>query len=56
MMFGVALVVLGYAVFYWGLHHFVGVDCPNNENCRYSLTQVLGIDKYIGRGTPVAIK
>lgn len=60
MIFGVGLLVFGYAVFYWGIHHFQGVDCPaingKAQNCRYSLTQVLGIDKYIGMGPPVKFK
>lgn len=28
MIFGFALVAGGYAVLYWGLHHFCNVDCP----------------------------
>ena len=40
MGFGAGLTVLGYAIFYWGYHHFTGF------NCRYSLWTLLGFDSY----------
>lgn len=57
-MFGVAMIVLGYAVFYWGLHHFPGVDCPCPDtpcpNCRHSLLVILGLDSFkIPQGAPI---
>jgi hypothetical protein len=65
-MFGVAMIVLGYAVLYWGLHHFQGLDCPCPPhtkpcpNCRHSLLVILGIDQLnqggkfqIPQGAPV---
>jgi hypothetical protein len=58
MIFGIGLTVVGYAILYWGLHHFCGVDCPKNLgggcHCRYSLITLLGLDKFgITQGTPV---
>lgn len=35
MIFGLATIALGYALFYWGLHHFPGQQ-------RYSLWDLLG--------------
>ena len=65
-MFGIALMVFGYAVFYWGLHHFPGVDCPKGapNHCRYSLLVLLGINKgpnksagfNIPEGAPIQFK
>jgi hypothetical protein len=37
MMFGLVLVVVGYATFYWGLHHM-----PHYKHGRYSLWALLG--------------
>jgi len=55
MVLGVGLIVIGYAIFYWGLHHLPNVDCPNkNKNtCRYSLPQILGLDKYLSSSPPI---
>jgi len=39
MIFGLALLTVGYAIFYWGLSHF-----PFRQ-CRYSLWVLLGLDK-----------
>lgn len=39
MIFGIGLGVIGYAIFYWGVHHFPGIDGGQ----RYSLFTVLGI-------------
>jgi len=52
-MIGVAMIVVGYAIFYWGLHHFPGVDCPEGgSKCRHSLVTVLGLDKFgVAHGT-----
>lgn len=38
MIFGFGLMFLGYALFYWGLHHF-----PQYANERYSFWCLLGI-------------
>lgn len=35
-MFGIGLLFFGYALFYWGLHHYPGFQ-------RYSLATLLGI-------------
>lgn len=48
MIFGIGLAAVGYAVFYWGVHHFPGWDCPTNTGCRYSLLELLGIPKSWG--------
>ena len=56
MILGFGLIVIGYAVFYWGLHHFPGVDCPGDDSskCRHSLMTLLGMDLFgIKQGTPV---
>jgi hypothetical protein len=46
-MIGVAMIVIGYAVFYWGLHHFSGVDCPEGgTKCRHSLVTLLALDRF----------
>lgn len=37
MVLGFATLAIGYAVFYWGLHHF-----PQYQNTRYSLWVLLG--------------
>jgi hypothetical protein len=66
VIFGFGLVAVGYAVFYWGLHHFKGADCPappgtdpnswDGTGCRYSLVDLLGLPTSWGvpHGTPVA--
>lgn len=47
MIFGIILIMFGYSVFYWGIHHFPCWDCPNcdpkNPGCRYSLLELLGV-------------
>jgi hypothetical protein len=56
MIFGFALIVFGYAIFYWGIHHFPNVDCPSggktdaNGNCynRVSLVDAIGIPRSWG--------
>lgn len=56
MSFGIAMIVIGYAVMYWGWHHFSGFDCPSAtcHDCRYSLTQILGLNRLgITPGQPV---
>lgn len=45
MIFGIGLTVFGYAVFYWGVHHFSGWDCPTKDGCRYGLLELLGVPK-----------
>lgn len=45
MIFGIGLAAFGYAVFYWGVHHFPGWDCPTKDGCRYSLLELLGVPK-----------
>lgn len=45
MIFGFVIASFGYAVFYWGVHHFPGWDCPTNNGCRYSLLELLGVPK-----------
>jgi hypothetical protein len=42
MAVGIALIMSGYSVVYWGIHHFSGVDCPPGEKCRHSLFELLG--------------
>lgn len=49
MVFGFALVAIGYALFYWGLHHM-----PQYVNQRYSLWCLLGFPNMTA-GTPVQI-
>lgn len=39
-MVAIGLLVLGYAVLYWGIHHFPPMH-------RYSLWTLLGIDNFI---------
>lgn len=48
MIFGIGLASIGYAIFYWGIHHFPGWDCPTKDGCRYSLLELLGIPKSWG--------
>jgi hypothetical protein len=61
MILGFALIVAGYSVFYWGIHHFPGVDCPAKDGgakgCRYSLLDVLGVPQSWGiqKGSPLMI-
>ena len=45
MIFGLILASFGYSIFYWGVHHFPGWDCPTNNGCRYSLLELLGVPK-----------
>jgi len=42
MIFGIGLLIVGYAVFYWGMHHFK-VNDPNRDWKRYSLWCLLGL-------------
>lgn len=54
MAFGVIVFILGYAVFYWGLHHMPGT-------CRYSLWTLLGLQAFskslkVKPGPPVQYK
>lgn len=37
--------MVGYSIFYWGVHHFPGWDCPTKDGCRYSLLELLGVPK-----------
>lgn len=45
MIFGIGLAAVGYSIFYWGVHHFPGWDCPTDNGCRYSLMELLGVPK-----------
>jgi hypothetical protein len=46
-MFGIGLAFFGYALFYWGLHHFPGFQ-------RYSLFTLLGLGNLIpSSGAPI---
>jgi hypothetical protein len=61
MIFGFALFVVGYAIVYWGIHHFpncLGAQPGTKDNCpRYSLWQLLGAGSLgIGKGTPIQLK
>jgi hypothetical protein len=48
-MFGIGLAFFGYALFYWGLHHFPGFQ-------RYSLFTLLGIGNLIpSTGAPLQL-
>lgn len=57
MLFGIWLSAVGYAIFYWGIHHFPGVDCKSAGGCRISLIDALGIPTSwnIPKGTPVQL-
>lgn len=44
MILGIGIGVVGYALFYWGLHHFPGID----DGKRYSLPTLLGIPEAWG--------
>ena len=44
MILGIGVGVFGYAVFYWGIHHFPGLDGGQ----RYSLFTLLGIPQAWG--------
>lgn len=44
MILGIGIGVVGYALFYWGVHHFPGVDGGN----RYSIITLLGIPEAWG--------
>jgi hypothetical protein len=44
LIFGIGIGAFGYAVFYWGVHHFPGIDGGQ----RYSLFTVLGIPQAWG--------
>jgi len=58
MIFGVWLSAVGYAIFYWGLHHFPGIDCKSKNGCRISLIDALGIPSAwnIPKGQPIQIQ
>lgn len=43
MLLGIWFSAVGYAIFYWGIHHFAGVDCNAKSGCRISLIDALGI-------------
>jgi hypothetical protein len=43
MIFGIGLAAVGYSIFYWGVHHFPGWDCPTKDGCRYGLLELLGV-------------
>lgn len=43
MIIGLATLVFGYALFYWGLHHM-----PQYANERYSLWALLGFGNLFG--------
>jgi hypothetical protein len=45
MIFGIGLAAVGYAIFYWGIHHFPGWDCPTSNGCRYGMLELLGVPK-----------
>jgi hypothetical protein len=53
LIIGIGAGVFGYAIFYWGLHHFPGVDGGQ----RYSLFTLLGIPTAWGlvKGQPVGL-
>lgn len=57
MLFGIWLTSIGYAVFYWGVHHFPGIDCHSSQGCRISLLDALGIPSKwnIPKGQPVEL-
>jgi hypothetical protein len=57
MLFGIWLGSVGYAIFYWGIHHFPGVDCKSDSGCRISLIDALGIPAKwnIPKGRPVQL-
>jgi len=50
MIFGLALIVFGYAIFYWGLHHM-----PWYQNERYSLWAILGLGTLWGKAPNVQV-
>lgn len=47
-MFLAWIPAIGYAIFYWGVHHFPGWDCPTPNGCRYPLLELLGVPKSWG--------
>lgn len=47
MVFAFAAFVFGYALFYWGYHHF--------DNPRYSLWELLGFGKLMPAGQPLRL-
>lgn len=53
MILGIGIGVFGYAVFYWGVHHFPGVDGGK----RYSLITLLGIPEawHVSKGGKVGL-
>lgn len=53
MILGIGIGVVGYAVFYWGVHHFPGIDGGK----RYSLITLLGIPEawHVAQGGQVGL-
>jgi hypothetical protein len=60
MFLGFIIFIAGYGIFYWGAHHFPGVDCPGPDPnaCRQSLGTVFGIPAswQLSQGTPIQLK
>lgn len=48
MILGFGLFAVGYAVFYWGIHHFPGQP-------HYSLVVLLGLNKYMEALSPIQL-
>ena len=48
MVFGMAMMAVGYSVFYWGLHHM-----PQYKNQRISLWTALGIGSVTPQGQQI---
>jgi hypothetical protein len=49
MVFGLAALTFGYALFYWGLHHMPQYD----KDDRYSLWCLLGLGSVFGKTNPL---
>ena len=52
MILGLGLIVLGYAVFYWGATHFchcMGISWGDNECQRTSLLCLLGLQQGVAK-------